>query len=90
MIVKWRGYYSYLCAFVAGSRHEEDWSYVNQGKLKYPCKPCGTKVHFTALCPHVGQETNVNVNAQLREIEIHVKCYPRRHSPRNVALGQGK
>ncbi len=54
-----------LCIRCAGPGHEENQCYGSQGKLRYPCKLCGKREHFTALCPHDGQVANVKTNVSL-------------------------
>ena len=60
-----------LCTRCAGSGHDETQCYGKQGKLKFPCKICGTKEHFTVLCPLAGQTTSGKTNLGLCLAQAH-------------------
>ena len=54
-----------LCIRCAGSGHDEGKCYGKQGKLRFPCKICNTREHFTALCPLSSKETGMKTNVSL-------------------------
>ena len=54
-----------LCIRCAGSGHNEERCFGAKGKLRFPCKLCNTKDHFTALCPLSKKESGVKTNVSL-------------------------
>ena len=64
-----------LCTRCAGSGHDENQCFGKQGKLRFPCKICNTREHFTALCPvnsgkgETSNKTNVNMCLAQRSLD---------------------
>ena len=54
-----------LCIRCAGHGHNENNCFGKQGKLRYPCKICGTREHFTVLCPSADKEPRIKTNSSL-------------------------
>ena len=54
-----------LCIRCGGSGHDENKCYGKQGKLRFPCKVCNTREHFTALCPLSDHEPGLRTNTNL-------------------------
>ena len=54
-----------MCIRCAGSGHDENKCYGKQGKLRFPCKICNKREHFTALCPLSDHEPGLKTNISL-------------------------